>query len=506
MTNTKTTKRALFASILSLLLCVSMLIGSTFAWFTDTASTGVNVIKSGSLEIAFEYAEGKEAPATATWNNAEGAKIFDYEKWEPGYTVAKHIKITNKGTLALKYQLDFMINGEIGKLAEVIDVYFADPAVQVADRTAATNLKYVGNLKTFLENTAINPENGHLLEGESATVTIVLKMQETANNDYQNKSVGDGLTVAVVATQYTEETDSFDKNYDANAIYPISVTDLSGFQAAIAKVPNNGTISLNNNMTITGSNGGDLNGTNKTTNIALNGNTVTASTGNAGFGIRNNATANISGGTVIADANTYTAVLARYEGAVANVSNMTLSNSLANGTALCARDKGVINVENTVINSTIGGCADANAGTITVKNCTFNQTGTDTDNRSTLFIACYSGEININGGDYTGANKGLYIITSGGTFNVYGGNFKANEVIRADHTNYDNSYPGATAVFNIYGGNFDGKIVVNGTSANTVNIEAGTFSNTGLTLEQFKAYVAEGSTVTEANGVFTVTK
>ena len=31
--------------------CLTMLIGTTFAWFTDTASTAVNKIQSGTLKV-----------------------------------------------------------------------------------------------------------------------------------------------------------------------------------------------------------------------------------------------------------------------------------------------------------------------------------------------------------------------------------------------------------------------------------------------------------------------
>ena len=44
MTNRKSTKRALLGSVMAMVLCRAMLVGATFAWFTDTASTGVNKI------------------------------------------------------------------------------------------------------------------------------------------------------------------------------------------------------------------------------------------------------------------------------------------------------------------------------------------------------------------------------------------------------------------------------------------------------------------------------
>ena len=51
MTNSKSTKRALVSSALAILMCGAMLIGTTFAWFTDPASTGVNTIQAGNLDI-----------------------------------------------------------------------------------------------------------------------------------------------------------------------------------------------------------------------------------------------------------------------------------------------------------------------------------------------------------------------------------------------------------------------------------------------------------------------
>ena len=54
MNNTKTTKRALMSSVMAILICIAMLIGTTFAWFTDSASTAVNMILAGTLDVALE--------------------------------------------------------------------------------------------------------------------------------------------------------------------------------------------------------------------------------------------------------------------------------------------------------------------------------------------------------------------------------------------------------------------------------------------------------------------
>ena len=212
----KTTKKALVLSLFSLLLCFSMLLGTTFAWFTDSVTSAGNIIKSGTLDVTMEWAKGTDDPTNAAWTDASAGPIFKNDLWEPGYTEARHIKIANEGTLALKYSIVIEATGEVEDLADVIDVYFIDPAAQVADRTALANLEPVGTLTDVLANMA-DLTAATLLAGENDTVTIVLKMQETAGNEYQGKQIGDEFAIKLIATQMTAEKDSFDDQYDAGA-------------------------------------------------------------------------------------------------------------------------------------------------------------------------------------------------------------------------------------------------------------------------------------------------
>ena len=156
MTKKVSTKRALLLSALSLLMCVSMLIGSTYAWFTDEVTSANNVIKSGTLDVEMMWAKGTEAPDTATWYDASTGAIFDYDLWEPGYTEARHIKIENMGTLALNWTLAIVPNGEVSKLGDVIDVYVygagkyaSNNAKQVVDRDVSS-FQYAGTLTEVL--------------------------------------------------------------------------------------------------------------------------------------------------------------------------------------------------------------------------------------------------------------------------------------------------------------------------------------------------------------------
>ncbi len=220
MAKNKKMQKALTLSIVAMILCVAMLAGTTFAWFTDSATSGNNVIKSGTLDVEMHWADGKTDPnaANTAWTDASAGAIFNNEKWEPGYVEVRHIKISNVGTLAFKYQLHIFANGDVSALADVIDVYFVDPAVQVADRTALDDIEPIGTLTEVLAGMPGNVSGELLAEAdETDTVTLALKMRENAGNEYQNKAIGSDFTIQLLATQFTSERDSFDDQYDANA-------------------------------------------------------------------------------------------------------------------------------------------------------------------------------------------------------------------------------------------------------------------------------------------------
>ena len=202
MTNRKSTKRALLGSVMAMVLCLAMLVGATFAWFTDTASTGVNKIQAGNLDVQLvdengNSLEGKTLEFKKAANAAEGEAVL----WEPGCTYElPAVYVKNNGKLALKYKVAITgINGS-AKLNEVIDWTIND-----ADLSADHSLS---------------------AGATSEALTIKGHMQESAGNDYMNESI-DGIAITVYATQDTVESDSFHNTYDANATYPVvNVTEL----------------------------------------------------------------------------------------------------------------------------------------------------------------------------------------------------------------------------------------------------------------------------------------
>ena len=198
MTKTKSTKRALLMSALALLMCVSMLIGSTFAWFTDSVTSSGNIIKSGTLDVTMEWKDATATGAQQTYKDASEGAIFNYDKWEPGYVEAKNIKISNVGTLALQYNLRIAANGEVSKLADVIDVYYAESEYTLATREM-TELTKIGTLSDVLDGMPANM-TGDLEAGKNDIVTIALKMQEDAGNEYQGLEIGSDFSIILMAT------------------------------------------------------------------------------------------------------------------------------------------------------------------------------------------------------------------------------------------------------------------------------------------------------------------
>ncbi len=201
MTNSKTTKGALLASGISLLLCCAMLLGTTFAWFTDSVTSAGNVIQAGTLDVdlvddAGISMAGKVIEFVAADGRAQSAIL-----WEPGCTYkTEPVYVENKGNLALKYEI--AINGISGdaKLLEAIEW-----TVTVGGET-----KVLADLKGELSP-----------EAKSGAIVLTGHMKEEAGNEYQGLEAG-GISIAVVATQLEAENDSFDNTYDADAEYPVA--------------------------------------------------------------------------------------------------------------------------------------------------------------------------------------------------------------------------------------------------------------------------------------------
>jgi len=206
MNTKKATKRALLTSVMALVMCVVMLVGTTFAWFTDTASTAVNKIQAGNLKVDIVDKEDKSLDGkTLSFTNKQGSSDI---LWEPGATFnLDSFKIVNKGNLAFKYKV--VISGVDGnaKLLKAIDF-----SVKIGDAEKVALADWDGIL--LPEGKTATTDNEAV--GATDLITISGTMKKEAGNEYQGLSI-DGIGITVYATQYTHENDSFNNQYDADA-------------------------------------------------------------------------------------------------------------------------------------------------------------------------------------------------------------------------------------------------------------------------------------------------
>ena len=225
-TNRNSTRRSLLVSATALILSIAMLVGTTFAWFTDTVSSGVNKIQAGNLDIEVDYSKDGR-----TWTSIEGTdSLFSDKLWEPGHTEYVYLRVKNAGTLALKYKAmvsPVSENGGINvynenfKLSDYLvfgTTATADGLTTYADRAAARSA--VGSTQK-LNQTSLNKEE-KLEPNQEKYFTLVVYMPETVDN-HANAKPGTtapsiDLGIKVVATQVENEKDSFGPDYDAGAV------------------------------------------------------------------------------------------------------------------------------------------------------------------------------------------------------------------------------------------------------------------------------------------------
>ena len=247
MKTKQTTKHALWASVTAIALCMAMLVGTTFAWFTDTASTGVNRIEAGNLKIKLKYSKDMREWKDAT---ADTPLFDDNALWEPGYTQIAYLKVVNTGSLALKYDVTTnSYDKERGKNAagnlfyidQYLKVGLAETETAFENRSAAI-AAISGSEKSMAKELRISKDWTVLEAGaESKPFAVVVYMPTTVGNEANNVQSWrhpslKGFGLVVNATQATVESDSFNNTYDEKA--PTITTTIS-FSSGMHEVTEN---------------------------------------------------------------------------------------------------------------------------------------------------------------------------------------------------------------------------------------------------------------------------
>ena len=481
MTSSKSTKRALISSALAILMCVAMLIGATFAWFTDTASTGVNKIQAGNLDIELQMkdndgnwvkAEGKTLPFLVEGKiPAEGTQIL----WEPGCTYyVPEVRVLNKGNLAVKFEYLPEALGVTGKLAEVLTF------------TAKTFDKE-GN-----EDPDINIEPEVLKPGEASPAwSFGYHMLESAGNEYQN-ATATGMCVTVVATQAAYEKDSFDDQYDKDAEYPILVTTGDELQTIVSKATAPVNIVLMNSITTNNF----VIPEDKDVTLDLNGRTVTNAGShtilNKGHLTLKDSSADKSGQIISLKGNT--AALRNGDHAVCVVEGGTISRDGANGNTWHVVEnfgKMTFNGGKVVLKHGNGFAItngwnyfDPGAST-THAVMEINALELDTD--SSGIKNCRYGDLTVN--NVNVASTGYWALSNDylGTAVINGGTFTSNSFKAVSNG----------AAMTVNGGTFDGTqgFFVQSYATSTV-LNGGTFAN--MTVDALSSYVGAGHTAQQS--------
>ena len=276
MNNKRATKRALLTSIMALVMCVVMLVGTTFAWFTDTASTGVNKIQAGNLDIEVEYRTSSEGDWMPL-DNADDLFGTADTRFEPGHTRVVELRITNAGNLALKYKIGMNVVSETAginkdgnpyKLSNYLKVATTgiqqyNPADQISSLMERLIFQKGGfgmwTARDFANFELEYDSNGKVHElqpGAAQILGIKVYMPESVGNEANARTSEEAASISfglnILATQYTTESDSFGTQYDKDATYPVIVSNQQQANDAITNATDKKVnISIASGQTIT---------------------------------------------------------------------------------------------------------------------------------------------------------------------------------------------------------------------------------------------------------------
>lgn len=188
----KAVKRSIILCALSLALCVALLVGSTFAWFSDSITNSGNTITAGNLTAQWSYRTLNDDTAAYEPVSEELALFSADTVWQPGEPHGYDFKVENVGSVDFEWELTIDLADTAGEsqnnLTDVLVVYvngvksevgFTDGAVVINGTLAATDG----------ETTAGTDES-------SCEFSLAFAISESAGNDYQNSSVSFSLTLS----------------------------------------------------------------------------------------------------------------------------------------------------------------------------------------------------------------------------------------------------------------------------------------------------------------------
>lgn len=280
-------------SLLSLLLCCVMTLGTTAAWFTaDVTSTG-NEIYIGRLKVDLMQGEGSVVDQPVF----SGSTV-----WSPGSIETRTLQIVNKGELAFQYELSLSKlnwtdehNIALTTIGDHFTVHvFAGELTEehthdtFADLDADADWKDMGTLKDVIEQgtllaegeiTDVLNEDG-TVKNTKQSVSIAIHMSDDATSEVGGMSVSD-IGIKLVASQKNfedtsepaEPQDTLQNTLDSEPSVTQdtlqSILDSETAPAAIELPAGDyGDITISKDVTLTGAEGVNFTGTLTVTNGA----------------------------------------------------------------------------------------------------------------------------------------------------------------------------------------------------------------------------------------------
>lgn len=511
----KSSSRRLLFSMVTMIVCIAMLVGSTFAWFTDTSKSANNVIKPGRLDLDVKYTLDGE-----NWHDLNGAEnLFGDGLFEPGYTRVVAFKVRNNGSLAFKYKMSLdIISEKLG--VNVAGENFALSDYLVASTAPAqewTEGNQIGQMLRLafdadlhnsiawtdsnIRELSFGAEDVVLTHGQEVVSMIKVCMPtdigNVANSKDDNSTPELILGVTVVATQATVEEDSYGPKYDKDATYP--VTTAADLQSIVRDATQHVNIVLSGDITTDNF----VIPAGKDVTLDLNGHTVSNANAhtilNNGHLTLKDSSADKSGKVVSLKANT--AALRNGDNAVCVIEGGTFSRDGANGnTWHVVENFGQMTFNGgKVVLKNGNGFAITNGwnyfdpgATTTHAKMTINALEIDTD--SSGIKNCRYGDLTV--GDVNVNCTGYWALSNDflGTAVINGGSFKSASFKAVSN--------GADMTVN--GGTFDGTagLFIQSYATSTV-LNGGTFTN--MEKDALSAYVGEGHTA-EQSGTSVIIK
>ncbi len=478
--NKSQTKRALLMSVVSMLLCCTMLIGTTFAWFTDSVTSGVNQIVAGNLDI--ELYNDVKINSDAKVDNM--TDLFQPEGkntlWEPGAVAYENFTISNEGTLALKYAFSLNV-AENAPLAKALKVGVIEGGVAAAEGETLTREGVLAKVSAESWKTLQSyTRNGKLYSAAEAaadaekpateTFAIVIWWEPTdadnefnMNNENKGKTLSIDLGVKLLATQVENESDNFGTDYDKDATYTVSVSTPDGLVDAIKDAKDGDTIVLSENVVLTDlAQSGD-----KEITIDLAGNALTLGSADGakdGLTVSKGATLNLVNSGEEKTTLTYLGANTRYDAIFVEKGTLNIGGNI---------DVVVSPEASSVIHATEGSVVNIGEGTnIVVKG--------ETDNQFPAVFIERNATVNMTGGSIL-VESNLTVADDGWNNDAVG------IVLR-----------GANAAFNMTGG----EIIVRSKNAMAQGIQIATENGVGSCTVNIDGGVIEVSNVGDQGGSY----